>query len=922
MSGRANVRAVRLAVWLYQQCTCMLPAGLRAEYGEALVSDFRWLAQRSYDRHGVVGAAAAVARGCADIVYRAPVEHWLERRSARRPGADSPLVDRPGARARRMRGRDLLWTASNELSISVRGLARRPAFTLVSIATLGLGIGATVAIFAVINSVLIRPLPYPEPDRIVLINHHAPGLELGELQSSEGMVGLYRDHARMLGPIAATTEGRRNLFGGERPARVEVRNVSPEFFEVVQLDPLLGRPFDDGDAQPGAPAVAMLTYDGWQIHFGGEPDVLGKTIELDRTPREIVGVMPQRFRYDTNAVALLPLYLDPDGALGDFELTAIARLSPGVGLDDARREVNALQARLPDLFPEAFPANLIERAGWRATLTPLRDAALRANGPFGIDGIGVRRLLWVVFGTVAFVLLIACANVANLFLVRAEGRRREFAIRSALGASRSRLAGSFLSETALLGAAGGAVGIALATAGVRLLVAYEMGWLPRLEEVSIDGLTLLFAAAISIAAGLALGALPMPRFLRASIEMELRDGREGTGSHEHHRTRKVLITAQVALALILLVGSGLLVRSLQRLNQVDPGFRPDNVLTVGISLGNHHSRQEAVLFYQRVVDEVASLPGVLAAGASDNLPIAVSSLSGSDFDVESRPRAGDEIEPIVMYAGATPGYLEALGIPLLRGRPVGRRDQEAGSAAWVNETFARRFLGDDPIGERIRLGRDSTWLEVAGVVGDVRILGLDEEIRPMAYLPMTRSGSALTSIMLVVRATDDAIALAPAVRDAIAQIAPEVPLTTMRTMQNIVDRSLAERSFTMAVLVIAALVALLLGAIGLYGVISYVASQRSREIGIRIALGALPSQVLAMFVRQGFGVLTAGLMIGIAAALALSRLLGAMLFEVSPTDPLSFIIAVVVLTAVSLLATYLPARRASSIDPLEALRLE
>ncbi|MGH7574107.1 MAG: FtsX-like permease family protein, partial [Longimicrobiales bacterium] len=477
----------------------------------------------------------------------------------------------------------------------------------------------------------------------------------------------------------------------------------------------------------------------------------------------------------------------------------------------------------------------------------------------------------------------------------------------------------------LLGAAGGAVGVVLATVGVRLLVAAEAARLPRLDEVTIDGITLLFAAGISVIAGLALGALPLPRFLRASFDTVLRVGGSDTGSRQRHGTRKVLIAGQVALALVLLTGSGLMVRSLQRLNQVDPGFRPENVLTVGVSLGEHDSPQEAALFYQRVVDEVAGLPGVTAAGASKSLPILMVSLWGSSFDVQSHPNTDDAVGPTVMHTVATPGFLEALGIPLVRGRAIERRDQEtAAHVVWVNETFARRFLGDDPIGEQIQLGEDSPWLDVVGVVGDVRFFGLDADIRPMAYRPMmTSSNDAdLSLMMLALRTTGDPAALAPAVRHAVAQIAPDVPLTTIRTMESVVDRSLAERSFTMTVLAIAALVALLLGAVGLYGVISYVASQRTREIGLRIALGALPRQVRARFVRQGLGVVAAGLVIGLAAALALTRLLDALLFEVSATDPLSLIVAVAVLTAVSLLATYLPARRASSIDPLEALRVE
>lgn len=834
------------------------------------------------------------------------------------------MRDLPGVRAQRTGVLDLMAIWLKEMLISARSLAKRPGFTIVAIATLGLGIGATVAIFAVINAVVLRPLPYPESDRIVSINHHAPGLELDELRNSPVTIRLYREHARGLAPVAATNGGQRNLLGGDRAARVDVMNVSPEFFDVVRTEPRHGRRFLESDAAPGAAPVAILTHNGWQSQFGGAPDIIGHTVELDGVRTEIVGVMPKRFYYlDADAITLLPLHVDPNGEFGDFGTTAIARLAPGIGLDEARREAEALQTRLPELSP-GITADFLEQSLWRASVTPLRDVMLSAGGPLG-KSRDVRAVLWVVFGTAAFVLLIACANVANLFLVRAEGRRREFAVRSALGASRARLAGSILSESVLLGAAGGLAGMALAAIGVRLLVASEAAQLPRLHEVTVDGVTLVFAAALSLFAALVFGALPLPRFLRAWTGSVLRDGRGDTGSRERHRARNALIVGQVALALVLLTSSGLMVRSLQRLSAVDPGFRTDNVLTVGVSLGDRAGRQEAALFYQRVVDEVASLHGVRTAGASNSLPISVVSINGSSFEVESRPRAEDAVEPVVMYTAATPGFFEALGIPIVRGRTIERRDHETSSpVVWVNETFARRFLGDEPLGERIRISVDSTWLQVAGVVGDVRTFGLDEDVRSMAYLPMTTTvnGVNLSSMMLALHTTGDPSALAPAVRHAIERVAPEIPLTTMRTMKSIVDRSLAERSFTMTVLAIAALVALLLGAVGLYGVISYVASQRTREIGLRIALGALPSQVRARFVRQGLGVVAAGLVIGLAAALALTRLLGALLFEVSATDPLSFIVAIAVLTAVSLLAMYLPARRASSIDPQEALRTE
>lgn len=914
MTASRDGLGVRLGVMLYRAFVRLLPRRLREDHGDELVADFRALVREARERTGLVGVLGAVLRGCLDVVARIPAELGREREVVKRAEQDL-LGVRPRARTPRVRPAEAVSLWLKEAYRAARSLAARPGFTLTVIVTLGLGIGANVAIFAVVNAVLIEPLPYPESDRIVTIRHRAPGLSMQELESSGGMVRFYQSYSRTVSHIAVVRSQASNLIGGERPVRVDVASVTPEFFDVMRVGPMLGRRFVEEDADPGAPPVVILSYAGWQTHFGGDRSILGRVVEVDGVQAEVVGVMPKGFDFPgPEYAALLASGIDRDGPFGAFGVRSVARLAPGVALEDARSEIESLQARLPEMFPE-LTQDFFERAQWQVDVSRLRDVVVH----------DVQTALWVILVTVGFVLLIACANVANLFLVRSESRKRDLAIRTALGASRGRLAGSVLTESVLLGLAGGVAGMALATVAVRALVASEAARLPRLHEVGIDGTTLAFAGLISVLAGLGFGALPLPGLLSGRLDAALREARGGTGARERHRMRKVLIVGQVALALVLLTGSGLMLRSFQRLRAVDPGFRPENVLTLGISLGAGVDRTAAAETYLRLLDEVAALPGVEAAGVTGALPILSGTATGSSFQIESRPEAGEELPLVAMFGAISSGHFEALGVPLLEGRPVERRDDMTTSpAVWVNRTFAHRYLGDTPVGERIRFGPRQPWLEVAGVVGDVRGYGLAEYAQPMAYLPITTPMSEiqLGLMFLTVRTAGEPLALLPSVRATIERVAPEIPLTTARSMESVVKDSLKETSFLMAVLGAAALVALVLGAIGLYGVISYVASQRTREIGLRIALGAEPGRVRSMLVRQGLAVVAIGLLIGLGASFALTRLMAALLFEVSTTDPFAFAAAIAVLAAVSLLASYLPSWRASRIEPVAALRMD
>lgn len=525
-----------------------------------------------------------------------------------------------------------------ELRQAARRLAHLPAFTAAVVLTLGLGLGAIVAAFAVVNAVLLRPLPYPDSERIVTIQHHAPGLNVPELELSEGAVRLYRTWARSLDPLAVYYRLDRNLTGSDRPARVSVVDVSPEFFDVVRTGPAVGTRFTEDDVAPGAEPVAILTDAGWRAHFGADPGVVGRDVEIDGRRTRIIGIMPRGFYVDDpNAVLLMPRRVDPYGSFGTFGLRGIARLAPGVTLDDARREVAAIQERIPEMFPH-MTAEWLRNAGWRASVTPLRDRVVR----------DVETVLWVVFGAVVVIFLVALANVANLYLVRVEGRGREMAVRAALGAGSGRIFGSFFAESVILSIAGGLVGLGAAALATRALTAFAPAELPRIHEVRIDGTVLLVAVLTSAVVGLTVGALAVVRQSRKPIDGALRGARSTTGSPERHRARKALVAAQVAAALVLLTGSGLMVRSFQRLRAVEPGVRTEGVLTVGVSLGEPDSAAVAASLYQRILDEVAAIPGVTAAGASSSLPTLVDDLNGSSFFLRSRPRAEDEVPPIAM----------------------------------------------------------------------------------------------------------------------------------------------------------------------------------------------------------------------------------------------------------------------------------
>jgi putative ABC transport system permease protein len=801
-----------------------------------------------------------------------------------------------------------------ELKLALRSLRRRPGFAGTTLLTLALGIGANVAIFAVVYAVLIRPLPYPNPDRIVWVTHDMPALNMRNMRNSAITLELYQRLASSFEVQSALFVAEANLTGAGEPVRAQLLRVTPSFFDVIRVSPIMGRVPGESEAGSGAPRVAVLTHLGWRKYFGGAQDVVGRTVHLDNEPVRIIGVMPASFTHPYRSTELLvPHKVDYQRARGAFSIGALMRLRPGVTLEVARAEVTRLTARIPEI-DAGMDAEFLKHSGFTARVITLRDY-LVSDAETG---------LWIVLGTVAFLLLVACASVANLFLIRAEARQREVGVRFALGATRARLAVTFLSESLLIAVASGVMGVLIAWYGVRALVAAGPAQLPRLQEIALDAPTITFATLISLVAGVIFGLLPLPAWLRYPLQSIVRAGRGSADHVDQQRVRKTLIVAQIALALVMVIGSGLMLRSFQELRSVEPGVRPEGVLTVSIAATDQSASPTAAARYQRMIDEITRLPGTSSVGAVSALPLDPGSLNGGSFSVRGVERPESELAPMAFYAMASARYFEAMGTRLLRGRALERSDHEQRrNVVVISETFARA-MGGDPIGREIMFGGDSTWLQVVGIVQDVRIFTLREETRPMGYVPLanTLEHADMATLNLIVRTNGDPLDLVEPVRAAIRRIDPVGPIISARTMQHVVAGSMAETSFTMTILLIAAVVALLLGAIGLYGVVSYVVSQRTAEIGLRIALGALPARVQTLVLRQAFMLAALGISAGLAGAFALSRFLQAILFQVNSRDPFTFTLVAVVMFVVSGVAAYLPARRAARVSPLEALRTE
>jgi putative ABC transport system permease protein len=812
---------------------------------------------------------------------------------------------------------------------TVRRLFRTPVFAAVAILTLALGIGANTAIFSVVNGVLLKPLPFNAPDRLVGVWHAAPGMNIPLLNQSPATYFTYRDEGRVFEDIGMWDNTSVSVTGAGEPERIEALLVTDGTLGVLRVEPLLGRRFSREDDSPGTPERAILTHAYWQRKFGADQGVVGRQVTIDGTPREIIGVLPPGFTFlGTNPQVVLPFRFNrAEVFIGNFSYQAVARLKPGATIEQANADIARMLPIVIERFPlpNGFTRQMFEETRMAPNVRPL-----------SADVIGdVGQVLWVLLGTVGIVLLIACANVANLFLVRAEGRQQELAVHAALGAGWRRIAWELLSESLVLAIAGGALGLLLAEAGIRTLVAIAPDGLPRVNEIGIDGPVLAFTAVISVVAGLLFGLLPVLKFARPQLASALKEGgRASSDGRERHRARNALVIAEIALAVVLLVGSGLMMRTFQAMRQVDPGFTaPGQVITMRVSVPESlvAGHEQTARLHEQIVGRIEQIPGVTSVGISSSI-----TMDGYDSNdpifVEDFPGPGGRIPPLRRFKWIGENYFETMGNRLIAGRTLQWPDiYNRNHVVVVTENFAREYWKDPSaaIGRRIRNNPKNPWRTIVGVVADARDDGVSRPAPAIVYWPMLL-GDFWDAKDWVSRTMGYAIrteragspTLLKEIQQAVWSVNPNLPVASVRTLEKIRSESMAQTSFALVMLGIAAGVALLLGVVGIYGVISYVATQRTREIGIRIALGAAHRDVTGLFLRQGLLLALAGIVLGVVASAAVTRFMAAMLFGVSAMDPLTYVAVAIGLGGTALLTSYLPAARAARTDPAIALRWE
>ena len=809
-------------------------------------------------------------------------------------------------------------TLFRDVRYGIRSLLKRPGFTTIAVITLALGIGANTAIFSVVNAVLLRPLPYSEAERLFVPWGRRTDTQHNAVVSYPDFVD-WQARTKTLEHVAAyNSSGTLLRQGDAEPELIVGAAVSADLFPLLKVAPILGRPFTRADDQPDAPPVIVLGYDLWQRRFNADPNIIGRQIRISSTSASVLGVLPEGFRFPAQATKTE--FLRPLAAtLGDrtqrrssYSLRVVARLKPGVTAAGAESEMRAIGAQLERQYPdEGF------RLG--ARLISLHEEVTW----------GARTPLLVLLGAVGFVLLIACANVANLLLARAAARHREMAIRAALGAGRRRVVRQLLTESLLLSLIGGALGLLVAWWGVHLLLAASPLNIPHLKDVGLDTNVLAFTAVVSILTGVIFGLAPALQASRADLQDALKEGgRNAVGTAVRNRVRALLVVVEVALSLVLLVGAGLLGKSFLLLSEVRPGFEPERVLTTNLSLAkaNYPQPEQQQAGFAEIVRRAAAIPGVEAAAVIYPLPLGGDSNAGT-FLIVGRPAVRPEDKPTSNHRIMSPDYFRALNIPLSRGRPFDERDtQHAPPVLIVNETFARRyFAGTEALGQHIIIEGERgdnavpPAREIIGIVGDVRHEGLDTESGPEYYVPYTQAPEAFMS--LVVRA-DNPGSLAASVREVIKQMDKDQYVAAIQPMTKLVAESVARRRFNTLLTGLFAVVALLLASIGIFGVLNYTVAQRTQEIGLRVALGAQTRDVLRLVLGQGVRLILFGLGAGLAASFALTRVLAGMLYGVTPTDPLTFVAVSFLLASVALLACYIPARRATKVDPMVALRYE
>ncbi len=807
-------------------------------------------------------------------------------------------------------------TVLKDLRYGARMLAKSPGFTLVAVIALGLGIGANTAIFSVVNAVLLRPLPYKDADKLVVVWEKSPKNDQNVVNPANFMD--WREQNNVFTEMAAIVDQNAVMVGDGEPEEIPSQFATTNLVSGLGVDSLLGRTFTPDDGKPDQPRVVVLSYGLWQRRFGGDPKIIGRKLNIGRAEATVVGVMPAGFKWHIKKGSITaktaelwaPWVITNEmrTRLGRF-MTVAARIKPEVTFDQAKAEMNAIGARLEEQYND-FNAN------WGINVVLLRT---QFTGE-------IRPALLVLLGAVGFVLLIACANVANLLLARAAARHKEMAVRAAIGAGRWRIVRQLLTESLLLAAMGGAAGLLLALWGTDVLVSLSPKELADLQQVRISVPVLGFTLAVSMLTGIIFGMVPAFEATRFNLQESLKEGSQNIGGGTRsQRLRGVFVIVEIALALVLLVGAGLLVRSFWRLQSVDPGFNAKNLLTMRVSLPNrkYDSDRKRIDFFRQAVEGIRALPGVEAAGATNFLPFA-GPHAGTLVEIEGRPKLppGQGLETGSCVTDLN--YFTAMQLPLKRGRLFSEREAtEMRHVVVINEAFARKNLpGEDPLGKRVTIYMkdDNVPSEIIGIVGDNKHMGLDQEAEPMAYWPHAELGYSFMT--LVIRTLGDAPGIASAARQVIQTIDSEQPIADVRTMESLLADSVARARFSTWLLTVFGVVALILAAVGIYGVMSYAVTQRTHEIGIRMALGAQSRDVLALVVRKGLILTVFGVGIGLAAAFALTRIMESLLYGISATDPATFAAISMLLAAFALLACMLPARRASKVDPVIALRYE
>src|SRR5437588_1641172 len=804
-----------------------------------------------------------------------------------------------------------LW---QDLRYGLRMLLKNPGFTTVAIIALALGIGANSAIFSVVNTVLLRPLPYKNPERLVMVWEDNSKQGFPRDTPSPANFMDWRDQNHVFESAAALVEISFNLTGVGDPERIDGRRVSGSLFSLLGVEPQLGRAFRPEEDQRGGNHVVIISHGLWQRRFGSDPGIIGKPINLNGESFTVVGVMPRTFQFPTRTDQLwVPIAFDAKeaGERGNHYLEVIARMKPGVSLQQAQAEMATIATRLQQQYPETNTSIGI-------VVTPLHEHVVG----------DIKPALLVLLGAVAFVLLIACANVANLLLARAAVRQKEIALRLALGAGHARLIRQFLTESVLLAAFGGGIGLLLSVVGLSVLRRFIPPNISQAQAITIDARVLIFTVLVSLVTGLIFCLAPATQAANFNLNDTLKEsGRDSAAGSRGNRIRGLLVISEVAVSFILLIGAGLLINSFLHLRNVDPGFRAERALTMKIVLPEvrYADKEQRAVFYRELIRRVDSLPGVISAAVATNLPLTESGNSVG-ISIEGRADPAPDRVPIVITRIISPRYFETMGIPLLKGRAFTEEDKaESPAVVVLSETTARKFWpGEDALGKHIKIGPTNSpnrWLTVVGVVKDVRQFELVVEPKPQMYLPFTQA-NFFEPRALVVKTNLEPLSLAATVRKTVWEIDKDQPVSDIASMENIVSESVARQRFRMMLLGIFAGLALLLAAVGIYGVMSYSVAQRTREIGIRMALGAQRADVLKLTIGQGLRLVVTGVAFGLAAAVIMTRLMSSLLFGVSATDPMTFVSISFVLVSVAVFASYIPALRATRIEPMEALRYQ